>query len=86
MKVYDVEGFPNPARVRIALAEKGAHVFATTDKVTKAQRLPDVATDHWLTDPITAIVSFYGMVEHVATKRGINPDTPRHLKKVTETV
>lgn len=28
MKVYDVEGFPNPARIRIALAEKGA-----TDKV-----------------------------------------------------
>lgn len=28
MKIYDVEGFPNPARVRIALAEKGA-----TDRV-----------------------------------------------------
>ena len=28
MKVYDFEGFPNPARVRIALAEKGL-----TDKV-----------------------------------------------------
>jgi len=28
VKIYDVEGFPNPARVRIALAEKGA-----TDKV-----------------------------------------------------
>ena len=28
MKIYDVEGYPNPARVRIALAEKGA-----TDKV-----------------------------------------------------
>ena len=28
MKIYDVEGFPNPARVRIALAEKAA-----TDKV-----------------------------------------------------
>ncbi len=24
MKVYDFEGFPNPARIRIALAEKGA--------------------------------------------------------------
>ncbi|MCR9214973.1 MAG: glutathione S-transferase [Proteobacteria bacterium] len=24
MKVFDIEGFPNPARVRIALAEKGA--------------------------------------------------------------
>lgn len=23
MKIYDVEGFPNPARIRIALAEKG---------------------------------------------------------------
>lgn len=29
MKVYDYEGFPNPARVRMALAEKGL-----TDKVT----------------------------------------------------
>lgn len=29
MKIYDTEGFPNPARVRIALAEKGA-----TDKAT----------------------------------------------------
>lgn len=28
MKIYDTKGFPNPARVRIALAEKGA-----TDKV-----------------------------------------------------
>ncbi|SPH21064.1 Stringent starvation protein A [Ascidiaceihabitans donghaensis] len=28
MKIFDTEGFPNPARVRIALAEKGA-----TDKV-----------------------------------------------------
>lgn len=28
MKIYDIEGFPNPLRVRIALAEKGA-----TDKV-----------------------------------------------------
>jgi glutathione S-transferase len=23
MKVYDFEGFPNPARVRIAIAERG---------------------------------------------------------------
>jgi glutathione S-transferase len=29
MKIYDIEGFPNPLRVRIALAEKGA-----TDKIT----------------------------------------------------
>ncbi|WP_424944830.1 SIS domain-containing protein [Aliiroseovarius crassostreae] len=74
------------AEVADALATKGAHVFATSGKVREADPLPHVRTDHWITDPITAIVSFYGMVETVAAARGINPDAPRHLKKVTETV
>ncbi|SMX48054.1 SIS domain-containing protein [Maliponia aquimaris] len=69
-----------------ALAAKGARVFAVTDRVSAATALPHVRTDHWLTDPIAAIVSFYGMVEAVAVRRGIDPDTPRHLNKVTETV
>lgn len=69
-----------------ALVRKGARVFAVTDAVTEAVRLPHVRTEHWLTDPIAAIVSFYGMVETVALRRGINPDAPRHLNKVTETV
>lgn len=74
------------AEVADALADKGAAVFATTNKVRKAVALPHIRTGHWLTDPIAAIVSFYGMVEEVARGRGINPDTPRHLKKVTETI
>ncbi|MEX0283515.1 MAG: SIS domain-containing protein [Paracoccaceae bacterium] len=68
------------------LADKGATVFAATDKVSRAQSLPVVRTDHWLTDPIATITSFYSMVEAVAAARGIDPDAPRHLKKVTETV
>lgn len=76
----------NLAEVADALADKGAKVFATSTRVKKANALPHTRTDHWLTDPIAAIVSFYGMVETVARSRGINPDTPRHLKKVTETV
>ena len=63
-----------------------AHVFATTDKAKGAEVLPHVRTDHWITDPISSIVSFYGMVDAVAARRGLNPDTPRHLNKVTETV
>ncbi len=74
------------AQTADALAEKGAQVFALTDRAERATRLPHVRTDHWLTDPIAAIVSFYGMVESVAVRRGIDPDTPRHLNKVTETV
>lgn len=76
----------NIAEVADALANKGALAFATSDRVKSATRLPHVRTDHWITDPVASIVSFYGMVETIAARRGINPDTPRHLKKVTETV
>ena len=69
-----------------ALADKGARVFVTSDKARAAERLEHVRTPHWLTDPIPLIVSFYAMVEQVAARRGINPDAPRHLKKVTETL
>ncbi len=69
-----------------ALSDKGGRVFATSDRVARATSLPHVRTAHWLTDPIAAIVSFYGMVEAVARRRGIDPDTPRHLNKVTATV
>lgn len=68
------------------MAGKGAHVFVTSDKVKGATCLPTARTAHPLTDPIALIVSFYAMVEQVARARGINPDEPRHLKKVTETV
>ena len=37
-------------------------------------------------DPITAIQSFYLLVEAVARARGGNPDQPRHLSKVTSTL
>lgn len=68
------------------LSAKGARVFATTGRVRRATELPHVRTDHWLTDPIAMVVSFYGMVEKVALHRGIDPDKPRHLNKVTETL
>ena len=68
-----------------ALVDKGGQVFAVTRNVRKATRLQHVRTDHWLTGPIAAIVSFHGMVEDVAVRRGIDPDKPRHLSKLTET-
>lgn len=68
------------------LAAKGASVFVTSDKAKTATSLPVVRTGHPLTDPIALIASFYAMVETIAVSRGINPDAPRHLKKITETV
>lgn len=74
------------ASVADEIATKGATVFATSDKVRQATALPVTRTGHALTDPIALIASFYAMVERTAASRGINPDAPRHLKKVTETV
>ena len=69
-----------------ALAGKGAAVFVTSDKAKSAARLPFAATGHPLTDPLALIVSFYGFVEAFARHRGLNPDEPRNLRKVTETL
>ncbi|GKY87374.1 SIS domain-containing protein [Sinisalibacter aestuarii] len=68
------------------LAEQGAHVYATSPKATAAHVLDSVATGHPLTDPIALITSFYAFVEKLAVARGNNPDLPRNLRKVTETV
>ncbi|WP_420332242.1 SIS domain-containing protein [Roseibium sp.] len=68
------------------MAAQGGVVFATTDKVERASRLEFEAAQHPLTDAITQIVSFYAFIEWFARRRGFNPDVPRHLKKVTQTV
>jgi len=69
-----------------AMAAKGAQVFVTAPDAPAGQRLPVVRTAHALTDAVALIVSFYAMVEALARARGIDPDRPRHLRKVTETV
>lgn len=68
------------------LSARGAAVFATTGKVQSAATLPFVSTGHWLTDPLTLVASFYSFIEAFALRRGLNPDQPRNLRKVTETV
>jgi len=77
-----------PAVIEVAdrMAGKQARVFITSDRAGRAAALPGLRTAHPLTDPITLIVSFYAMVEQVARERGIDPDAPRHLSKVTETL
>ena len=68
------------------LADKGGAVFVTSILDTRATPLPFAATGHPLTDPLALIVSFYGFIEAFARHRGLNPDEPRHLRKVTETL
>ncbi|MBB5752967.1 SIS domain-containing protein [Prosthecomicrobium pneumaticum] len=69
-----------------ALASRGAKVFAATTRDLAAPLLPGVATGHPLTAPLPLLLSFYRLVERVAVARGKDPDNPRGLKKVTETL
>ncbi len=74
------------AKIADQLADMGAKVFVTSDRPARAASLRAIRTSHPLTDPIALIVSFYAMVEKVAADRGINPDVPPNLSKVTQTV
>lgn len=68
-----------------ALAAKGAAVSVTSRLAKAAGALPHVVTGHPLTDALALIVPFYGFVEAFARHRGLDPDQPRNLRKVTET-
>jgi glucosamine--fructose-6-phosphate aminotransferase (isomerizing) len=68
------------------LSGKGASVFVTSTQTARAHALPHAATGHPITDPLTLIVSFYAFVEAFARHRGLNPDQPPNLRKVTETL
>jgi glucosamine--fructose-6-phosphate aminotransferase (isomerizing) len=73
----------------IALAEemrgRGARVLLAAPAATKGAELPLVEAGHEELDPICAVQSFYPMVEALARARGLDPDVPRHLSKVTKT-
>lgn len=69
-----------------SLSTKGAVVRVTSGKTAKARRLPFVETGHPLTDALTLVLPFYGLVEALSRSRGLNPDAPAHLRKVTETI
>ncbi|MDB5536230.1 MAG: hypothetical protein JWQ65_1105 [Devosia sp.] len=68
------------------LAGQGALAFLTSERPGAAKALPFAATGHPITDPLALIVSFYGFVEALSRHRGLNPDVPPALKKVTETI
>jgi glutamine---fructose-6-phosphate transaminase (isomerizing) len=91
------EGFPmlvfaprGPAQAGLlALADdmrrRGARVLLAAPAGTPKSELPLIASDAEDLDPITAIQSFYPMVEALARARDVDPDEPRHLAKVTRT-
>ena len=91
------EGFPlfifaprGPAQAGlISLAQdlraEGAQVLLAAPPEVPGTLLPLVPAAHPELDTLSAIQSFYPMVEALARARGYDPDHPPHLAKVTRT-
>lgn len=74
---------------RIGLARivaAGGSLFTASPIATPGVALPAAATGHGFTDPIAMALSFYGFIEQVSRARGLDPDRPANLRKVTETL
>jgi glucosamine--fructose-6-phosphate aminotransferase (isomerizing) len=67
-----------------ALVGRGARVFLAGGQAAGAISLPSL-TCAPLLEPIAQIQSFYRAANALALARGLNPDRPPHLAKVTET-
>jgi glutamine---fructose-6-phosphate transaminase (isomerizing) len=68
-----------------ALLDRGANVLVAGAEHERATVLPTLDADPVL-QPILEVQSFYRMVNALAIARGMDPDRPPHLKKVTETL
>jgi glucosamine--fructose-6-phosphate aminotransferase (isomerizing) len=73
------------SEVAIELQSRGATVLSAGPAQSCGQTLPFVDT-HPILQPLLLTQSFYRMVEQLARARGLDPDHPPHLRKVTETV
>jgi len=69
----------------VEFAARGAHVLLAGAEAHGATVLPSIAA-HPVIEPILQIQSFYRMVNALALARGLDPDRPPHLHKVTETI
>lgn len=68
------------------LAGQGADVFVTGAAAAGTTCLPAAPGLHPVLDPLVLAASVYCFMESLARRRGFDPDTPPHLRKVTETI
>ncbi|MFT3997976.1 MAG: SIS domain-containing protein [Asticcacaulis sp.] len=70
-------------------AERGAAVWladTTAPSETRGSRILPALTADPILEPILRLQSFYRLANTLSLARGLNPDSPPHLNKVTRTV
>jgi len=85
MFVAPDETAPGMRRLAVALRGKGAELFRADPSGEDGGNLPVLPPDHPDADALCLIQSFYAMAPRLAAARGVDPDKPPHLQKVTRT-
>ena len=67
------------------VAQRGAKIFLAGRSAPGAIELPCPAA-HPLLEPLVQVQAFYRAVNALSLRRGLDPDRPPHLSKVTETL
>ncbi|WP_434574453.1 SIS domain-containing protein [Pseudomonas sp. Z3-6] len=67
------------------MRQRGARVLLAAPDDIAERDLTLTRAEHPALDPILAIQSFYRMAANLAVARGLDPDQPRYLSKVTRT-
>lgn len=80
------ESLPQLRSTAERLASQGADVFVTGIEVAGTTCLPTISGLHPLVAPLVQVTAWYCTVERLSRRRGLNPDQPTFLNKVTETV
>ena len=71
--------------VAAEMAARGARVLAAGAEIEGAVNLSTVPDLHPAIAPAACMMSVYRMIARLSTARGLDPDAPPHLRKVTET-
>jgi len=87
MLIFALRGPAQPSLIALAaeMRGRGARVLLAAPADVPERDLTLATAPQEDLDPITAIQSFYLLVEAVARARGLDPDQPPHLSKVTST-
>lgn len=83
--VFALRGPEQAGLISIAteMRARGAKVLLAAPSDIPSRDLTLATAAHIALDPILAIQTFYVMAAALSELRGMNPDTPRHLSKVT---
>jgi glucosamine--fructose-6-phosphate aminotransferase (isomerizing) len=86
--VLALRGPEQPGLLALAadLRARGARVVVAAPPDVAERDVTLEPTGDMATDPLTGIQSFYLAAARIALARGLNPDAPRHLSKVTLTL